>query len=78
MRKKDEINHPDSCLNKAKDDEPIFVLRAQDAFAPHLVAAWINLAAATLGFSHPKIAEATDLLAQIHGWQRNHGKKIPD
>jgi len=34
------IADPHSCLNKAADDEPIFVLRAQDLLAPELIANW--------------------------------------
>jgi hypothetical protein len=33
----------DQCLAKVGDDEPIFVLRAQDAFAPIVVRVWIAL-----------------------------------
>jgi hypothetical protein len=31
---------PNSCFNAAYDDEPIFILRANDETAPHLVRAW--------------------------------------
>jgi hypothetical protein len=34
------LNDGTSCLNKAFNDEPIFVLRANDETAPHLVRAW--------------------------------------
>lgn len=40
MRKTDELNDPMSCLNRANDDEPLFVLRANDALAPQLVRLW--------------------------------------
>lgn len=33
--------HNDPCLKKAADDEPIFVLRAQDMTAPIIVMFWI-------------------------------------
>lgn len=32
----------DGCFAKAADDEPLFVLRAQDTFAPALIRAWRN------------------------------------
>jgi len=38
--KRDEINDPTSCLNRAADDEPIFVLRAKDKLAAKLVRDW--------------------------------------
>jgi hypothetical protein len=40
MLKHDELSLPASCLNKAADDEPIFVLRANDALAAHTVREW--------------------------------------
>lgn len=43
MKKKDEINDPNSCLSKAGDDEIIFVLRAKDPVAPDTIRMWLNL-----------------------------------
>lgn len=40
--KRDELANPDSCLNKAADDEPIFVLRANDPVAASIVRQWAN------------------------------------
>lgn len=40
MKKKDELADPDSCLNRAKDDEIIFVILARDVAAPHAVIEW--------------------------------------
>jgi hypothetical protein len=40
--KRDEIANPESCLNKAADDEPIFVLRANDPVAASIVRAWAD------------------------------------
>ncbi|HSX22323.1 MAG TPA: hypothetical protein VLE97_06060 [Gaiellaceae bacterium] len=42
MIKRDEIEHPESCLNKAGDNERLFVLRACDAAAPFAIRAWVN------------------------------------
>ena len=39
MRKSDELKGP-SCLTNAADDEPLFVLRANDELAPHMVRIW--------------------------------------
>lgn len=41
MLKKEEIAEPNSCLNKAKDDEPIFVLLGRDPVAAKVVRFWI-------------------------------------
>lgn len=42
MIKRDEISDPYSCLNRASDDEPIFVLRAHDKIAPYVVRQWAS------------------------------------
>jgi hypothetical protein len=42
MRKRDELSDLDSCLNKARDDEMIFVLLARDAAAPVAIRAWME------------------------------------
>jgi len=40
MLKRDELANPESCINKAADDEPVFVLRANDENAPAIVLEW--------------------------------------
>ena len=40
MKRNEEVARIDSCLNKAHDDEPIFVLRANDELAPAIVGTW--------------------------------------
>ena len=41
MRKCDELNDSESCLNKAHDSERLFVLLARDPAAPVAIRAWI-------------------------------------
>lgn len=40
MIKRDEMSLPTSCLNKAEDDEPIFVLLGRDEDAPQVIRRW--------------------------------------
>ena len=40
MVKRDELADPASCLNRAADDEPLFVLRASDPLAVNVVRDW--------------------------------------
>ena len=40
MLKKDEIENPESCINRAAPNEPVFVLRAIDEAAPHVIEVW--------------------------------------
>lgn len=42
MRKRQELEEADSCLNRAADDEPLFVLRANDPLFATLVRAWAS------------------------------------
>jgi hypothetical protein len=41
MRKRDEVEYSESCLNRAVDDEYIFVLLARDPAAPVALRAWV-------------------------------------
>jgi hypothetical protein len=42
MRKKDELANPNSCLNRAKDNEWLFVLKASDICSPGAVRDWVK------------------------------------
>ena len=41
MTKQDEMRNRESCWNKAKDNEVIFVLRGQDYSSPKAIMFWI-------------------------------------
>lgn len=58
--------HTDSCLQKAADDEPIFVLRAQDESAAQTVVLWIarNLETAP----EEKLLEAFHHALKMKAW----------
>lgn len=40
--KREELANPESCLNKAAPEEPIFVLRANDPVAAQVVRYWAS------------------------------------
>lgn len=42
MRKRDELTDPQSCMNRANDEEMTFVLLARDAAAPAAIRAWVE------------------------------------
>lgn len=42
MKKRDELLEPTSCLNKAAENEMLFVLLGRDGAAPAAVRAWIE------------------------------------
>lgn len=65
------------CLAKAGDDEPLFVIRAQDFSAPDVVQCWINLNSANMAgnVDHPKIIDAVALRDAMAAWPN---RKHPD
>lgn len=42
MIRKTELEDPNSCLNRARDDEYVFVLMGRDAAAPATIRFWAN------------------------------------
>lgn len=61
-------------LGKAADDEPVFILRAQDMLAADAVDWWANHA--RLNDVHcDKVREATELADQMRAWPK---QKKPD
>lgn len=75
MLKRDEIVNPQSCLNKAADDELVFVLRARDPIAAEVVEFWATVAG---GAHEPdKIARARHEAHEIRRWRMAHGLANP-
>lgn len=80
--------HAYGCFQAADEDEPIFTLRAKDAFAPVLVLQWAQLVAQSIVHGDRSKEELDHLLDKLEDarhcaramveWQRNNGHKIPD
>lgn len=70
-----EMANLKSCLSKADPEEPIFVLRGQDASAPSLVRIWAVEFGKRNGYDHPKYNEAIDVADAMENW---HRRKQPD
>jgi hypothetical protein len=66
------------CLGKAKDDEPVFTLRAQDKLMKIALGVWISEANSLLGPEHPKVIEARALFSKMLEWQAVNPTKYPD
>lgn len=67
MKKRDELADPKSCLNRAQDDEPIFVLLGRDPAAAETIRYWARRRV-ELGqnqWSDPKIVEAIEAAANM-------------
>lgn len=74
----------EGCLGRARDDEPVFVLRGQDTLAPSLVENWAVL---LLRGRNPmdlsekelsKIKDARQIAEEMRQWQGKNGRKFPD
>lgn len=69
----------DEYLNtKVPQDEPVFILRAQDKFAAAVIEVWCVLVAMYRGDDHPKVVEARMLAKEIREWQLKNNCKVPD
>jgi hypothetical protein len=71
------LKSDDKCLEKVADNEPIFVLRAQDILAPRVVRYWARLADQS-GVPREKVAEAHKLADWMLDWQEANGAQFPD
>jgi len=66
----------DTCYEKADPDEPLFILRAQDATAPEAVEYWLSL---NPQLQHTaKGNEAQELANSMRTWQNERFRKIAD
>lgn len=64
----------EGCLGKAADDEPIFIIRAQDIVAAETVEFWA-WKAQNYGTPRVKIGGALKLATEMRAWPN---QKIPD
>lgn len=79
-----QLERGEGVLANAKDDEPVFILKASDFFAPFTVNQWVGAVnASTLGGrSHPgtmaKLASARERVSEMMLWQNANTCKVPD
>lgn len=74
MQKNLELSRPDSCFNKAEDDEFVFVLRANDPIAPQTIRHWCTMA---VGLHEPeKIAAARRIASAMEEWKKNKNAPV--
>ena len=75
-------NNGEGCLGKAHAKEPVFVLRAQDKFAPDVIEVWATMvargAAGGVGFETQKVKKARALAHTMRAWQELNSSKVPD
>jgi hypothetical protein len=72
MTKKEELENPNSCFNKALDDEPIFVIRAKDPIGAFIVQQWIDRAIKR-GLHANRVDAAIDVASSCLDWREKMG-----
>lgn len=67
MTKIETISDPNSCLNKAKDDEPVFILLGRDMDAPMTIEKWCDfrVQSGKNKFEDEQIQDALNVSAQM-------------
>ncbi len=74
MLKHLELSRPDSCLNKAATDEPVFVLRAKDPMAAMTIRHWITMSS-NGAHESSKLAEALKAADEMDAWR---SRNVPE
>ena len=72
MIKRLELIDPDSCLNKAMSDEPVFVLRAKDPIAVMTIRHWATMSEGV--HDEEKLQSAGCIAEAMREWRR---KNVP-
>lgn len=70
----DRIQDPDGLI---PEDEPVFLVRGQDAAAPSTVEHWAA-EAANRGADPIIVMAAYEQATAMRDWQREHASKVPD
>ena len=74
---REDYNRIQDPEGKIPEDEPVFLLRAQDVVAPQAVEIWA-LAAHKAGANAEIVEHAYQHAQLMRKWQAEHGSKIPD
>lgn len=65
------LERADSTLGKARDDEPLFILRGTDPLVPEVIEDWCQRFESTLVQGRErKIAAARQVKREIEAWQQ--------
>lgn len=77
MLKHEELTNPQSCMNRAKDDEPTFVLLGRDVAAPATIRQWVHGRIFIYGKNvrdDPQIKEALECAEKMERYRGALGK----
>jgi hypothetical protein len=77
--KAEELANPHSCINKAKQNEPIFVLCGSDSLAPEVIRYWASLLAnqSRTEASNAKLNRALGDAGEFERYAAEHGSHVP-
>jgi len=73
---REDYNRIQDPAGKIADDEPVFLLRAKDSFAPAVVRMWAELVAAS--GDHDLADHVFGWAHKMEEWQFANGSKVPD
>lgn len=68
----------EGCLGGAADDEPVFILRGQDATMPYMLTLWADVVERQNNGNNSKTLEARKFAKEVVAWQHRNKTKIPD
>lgn len=74
MKKCEVLLRPDSCLNKAATNEPVFVLRAKDPVAAQAVRLWASMAEGL--HEGIKVEDALKVAATMDEWREDMKRPV--
>lgn len=73
MLKADELGNPNSCMNRARDDEDLFVLMGRDIAAPATIRFWCTQRV-TLGKNEASDTQIREALACASRMEAGQGR----
>jgi len=74
-----DYNHIQDSKGKIPDDEPVFLLRGQDAYAPYAIQKWADKVEKAGGKQAHLIANtARSQAIEMEEWQKLNVRKLPD
>jgi hypothetical protein len=75
MIKREELSNPNSCMNRAHEDEMTFVLLGRDPAAPKAIREWVarRVYLGKNQYDDPQITEALAVADEMERQQNNSG-----
>lgn len=72
MKKIDQLKNPNSCINRAMDDEPTFVLLGRDVAASNTIRHWVRqrIWQQKNSSNDPQILEALETAKEMEEYAR--------